>query len=106
MASTIQRMTSIREEDLTTMIIPGVVSREDDGQTEEKPALRDAETMTAPDIQEQVGLDKIRRLGSSTMDIAEELDQIDELRGVPFDHSASLPDIPQVPNHFVQKRNK
>lgn len=88
------------------MIIPDVVSREDDGQTEEKPALRDAETMTAPDIQEQVGLDKIRRLGSSTTDIAEEPDQIDELRGVPFDHSASLPDIPQVPNHFVQKRNK
>ena len=100
-----QRMTSIREEDLTTMSIPGVASR-DDGQTEEKPALRDAETMTAPEIQEQVGLDKIRRLGSSTTDIAEEPDQIDELRGVPFDHSASLPDIPQVPNHFVQKINK
>lgn len=106
MPSTMQRMTSIREEDLTTMSIPDVASREDDGQTEEKPALRDAETMTAPDIQEQVGLDKIRRLGSSTTDIAEEPDQIDELRGVPFHHSASLPDIPQVPNHFVQKINK
>ena len=62
--------------------------------------------MTAPDIQEQVGLDKIRRLGSSTTDIADEPDQIDELRGVPFDHSSSLPDIPPVPNHFVQKINK
>lgn len=45
----------------------------------------DAETMTAPEIQEHVGTDMIRRRDSTVSEIVDMPDKLEELRGVPID---------------------
>ena len=103
-------MSSIREDDLTTARSTATDERPDevvpkaDSKPEERPAVithqRDAETMTTPEIQEEVGTDRIQRLDSTITEFVEEPDQIDELRGVPIDNRGSLPRIQEVTSHF------
>ena len=111
--STIRRISSIREEDLTatsrTPAIdesPGEVFPKVGSEPEaERPAvlvqLRDAETMTAPEIQEQVGADRFQRLDSTITEFTEEPDKIEELRGVPIQHRGTVPRIQEVRRHCM-----
>lgn len=57
---------------------------------------RDAQTMTTPDIEEQVGRDKYLRLNSFVSDIVAEPDEIEELRGVPIEARTGGPQIQEV----------
>lgn len=108
--STIRRISSIREEDLTAAIpaideSPGEVFPKVGSEPEERPAvlvqLRDAETMTAPEIQEQVGADRFQRLDSTITEFTEEPDKIEELRGVPIQHRGTVPRIQEVRRHYM-----
>ena len=100
-----RRISSIREEDLrTTPLSPVTEATPDEvfpveASPEEKPTVikqrRDAETMTVPVVQEQVGTGRIRREDSVITEIADERDQLQELRGVPIEHRGTMTD-PQI----------
>lgn len=103
---TIRRISSIREEELRATPRTPVVDESPDevfskvSMPDEKPTVmtkkRDAETMTAPEVQEHVGADVIRRQESIITEIVDEPDNIDELRGVPIDHRERRPQIEEV----------
>ena len=57
---------------------------------------RDAQTMTTPGVEEQVGRDRYRRANSLISDIMEEPEVIEELRGVPIDPRGNEPPIQEV----------
>ena len=61
---------------------------------------RDAETMTAPEIQEHVGTDRLHRLDSIISEIVQEPKGIEELRGVPIEHRETEPGIQQVTDNL------
>ncbi|KAL9950673.1 hypothetical protein ACROYT_G043207 [Oculina patagonica] len=106
--SSIRRISSIREEDLRATPRTQVVDESPDEVfpkvriPDEKPTVqvltqtRDAETMTAPEVQEHVGADVIRRQESIVSSIVDEPDNLDELRGVPIDHRERRPQIEEV----------
>lgn len=106
--STIRRISSIREEDLRATPRTPVVDESPDevfpkvSRPDKKPTVqvmtqtRDAETMTAPEVQEHVGADVIRRQESIVTEIVDEPDNLDELRGVPIDHRERRPQIEEV----------
>lgn len=105
-ASTTHRVSNIREEDLSKAPRKAFASKEfleeashtDEGIPREEVVveMRDAQTMTTPDIEEQVGRDKYLRLNSLVSDIVEEPDEIGELRGVPIEAKTVGPQIQEV----------
>ena len=99
-ASTTRRISSIREEDLRPTAIgesPDEVFPKE-RKPHEKPTVMmqvsDARTMTAPEIQEHVGGDMIRRQDSTVREIVDGPIRLKELRGVPIQQ------IEEVVVHF------
>ena len=92
--STTRRISSIREEDLRpTAQNPAIGESPDEvfpkeRKPHEKPTVMkqvsDAATMTAPDVQEHVGGDMIRRQDSTGREIVDGPVRLKELRGVPI----------------------
>lgn len=103
-ASTTRRISSIREEDLATSpsVSATVQDREEAFPKEErepqKPVpvhTRDAETMTSPEVQEEVGRDRYQLLDSTITEVVDE-PEIEELRGVPIVRRGTEPRIQEV----------
>ena len=100
-ASTTRRVSNIHEEDLSktqrkASAIEEFHPAEDILGEEVVVQKRDAQTMTTPDIEEQVGRDKYLRLNSFVSDIVAEPDEIEELRGVPIEPRTDRPQIQEV----------
>ena len=100
-ASTTRRVSNIHEEDLSktqrkASAIEEFHPAEDILGEEVVVQKRDAQTMTTPDIEEQVGRDKYLRLNSFISDIVAEPDEIEELRGVPIEPRTAGPQIQEV----------
>jgi len=105
--STRRRISSIREEDLRPTAQNPVTGESPDEvfpkerKPHEKPTVmkqvNDAATMTAPDVQEQVGGDMIRRQDSTVREIVDGPVRLQELRGVPIQQ------IEEVAVHFNPK---
>lgn len=106
-ASTARRISSIREEDLrpTAQTIAIGESPDEVFPKERKPhetstimkQVCDAGTMTAPEVQEHVGGDMIRRQDSIVSEIVDGPVRLKELRGVPIQQ------IEEVVAHFNPK---
>lgn len=100
-ASTTRRVSDIHEEDLSKTQRKASAAEEfhpAEGILGEEVVVqkRDAQTMTTPDIEEQVGRDKYLRLNSFVSDIVAEPDEIEELRGVPIEPRTVGPQIQEV----------
>ena len=105
-ASTTRRVSNIHEEDLSKtqrkassteeFLEKASHPAEDIPGEEVVVQKRDAQTMTTPDIEEQVGRDKYLRLNSFVSDIVAEPDEIEELRGVPIEPRTDGPQIQEV----------
>lgn len=106
-ASTTRRISSIREEDLRpTAQTPAIGESPDavfpkERKPHDKPTVMkevcDAGTMTAPDLQEHVGGDVIRRQNSIVRETVDGPVRLKELRGVPIQQ------IEEVVIHFKPK---
>lgn len=112
-ASTIRRISSIREEHLGAIPQTPTIGETPDEvfpkvrKPHEKPTVMkqvcDAGTMTAPEVQEHVGANMIRRQDSTVRENVDGPVRLKELRGVPIHPRESKPQIEAVNSTFQPK---